>query len=79
MAYLYAIVKRGGNVGITVTPHEYANGKYHVARRKEDMPIEVDYAEIPDYVRRGYGVRMGAEGHPPGLFMPESIRGLSKI
>lgn len=57
------------------------NGKYHVAKRKEDTPVEVDYAAIPSYVERGYGVRMGNadENHPPGLFMPKSIMGLSKV
>lgn len=78
MVYLYGIVKRGKNAGITVTPHRYANGKYKVAKRKEDTPIEVDFREIADYIRQGYGVRMGntSESHPPGLFMPPSIVGL---
>ena len=72
------MVKRGKHAGITVTPHRYANGKYHVAKRKEDAPIEVDYGDIAAYVQRDYGVRMGNEdeNHPPGLFMPRSILGL---
>lgn len=74
---LYAIVQRGQNSGIRVEPHKYADGKYHVARKKEDRPIKVDFEEIESYIRRDYGVRMGNRlmRHPPGLFMPKSIRG----
>jgi hypothetical protein len=32
---LYAIVQRGQNRGTRFTPHRYADGKYHVARKKE--------------------------------------------
>jgi hypothetical protein len=72
-----AIVQRGQNHGIPVTPHKYANGKYRVARKKEDRAIEVDYDEIEAHIRRGYGVRMSnkLKKHPPGLFMPKSIEG----
>jgi hypothetical protein len=74
---LYAIVRRGDNSGIVVKPHRYADGTYHVAKKKEDTPIKVKLDEIVLYVRRGYGVRMGnkQKKHPPGLFMPESIDG----
>jgi hypothetical protein len=76
-SYLYAIVQRGQDSGIRVEPHKYADGKYHVSRKKEDPPIKVDLDEIESYIRRGYGVRMGnrLKRHPPGLFMPESIYG----
>jgi hypothetical protein len=76
-AKLYAIVQRGQNFGISVEPHLYADGKYHVARRKEDHPVKVDLGEIESYIRRGYGVRMGnrLKKHSPGLFMPKSIYG----
>ena len=72
-----AIVQRGQNRGIRVTPHKYSNGKYHVARKKEDLPIEVDYDEIESYLKRGYGVRMSnkLKQHRPGLFIPASIDG----
>ena len=72
-----AIVQRGQNRGIRVTPHKYANGKYHVAKKKEDLPIEVDYGEIKSYLAKGYGVRMSnkLKKHPPGLFMSASIDG----
>jgi len=74
---LYAIVQRGQNRGTRFTPHRYADGKYHVARKKEATPIKVDFDEIESYIRRGYGVRKGnkLERHPPGLFMPKSICG----
>ena len=74
---LYAIVQRGKNAGIRVTPHKYRDGKYHVAREKEDSPVRVDADEVKSYIRRGYGLRMGNRlaGHPPGLFMPQSIYG----
>jgi hypothetical protein len=76
-ANLYAIVQRGQNSGICVEPHMYADGKYHVARRKEDRPVRVDLGEIKSYIRRDYGARMGnrLKRHPPGLFMPKSIYG----
>ena len=72
---LYAIVKRGKNEGIRVEPTCYLDGKYRVAKRKEGPWIPVDLHELPSYVRRGYGIRMGnkQERHPAGLFMPPSI------
>jgi hypothetical protein len=77
MRRLYAIVDRGQNKGTRVEPHKYRNGKYKVARRKEDRPIQVEFVEIESYIKRGYGVRMGnkLKRHPPGLFMPKSIQG----
>jgi hypothetical protein len=74
---LYAIVRRGHNRGIRVTPHKYADGTYHVARKKEDPPKKVRLEEIVSWLRIGYGLRMSnrLERHPPGLFMPESIDG----
>ena len=77
MPHLYAIVQRGQNKGIQVKPHKYLNWKYHVARKKEDRPIEVDLDEIETYIKRGYGVRMSnrLQRHSPGLFMPKSIHG----
>jgi hypothetical protein len=74
---LYAIVKRGKNKGIIVTPHEYENGKYRVARRKEDIPLEVDQHELEPSLGRGLGIRMSNKdaNHPPGLFRPKSILG----
>jgi hypothetical protein len=75
--FLSAIVKRGQNKGIRVTPHKYTDGTYHVARKKEEPPTKVALDEVVSYVRRGYGVRMGdrLKKHPPGLFMPKSIDG----
>jgi len=75
MPLLHAIVRRGQNVGIRVTPHKYANRKYKVAKRKEDRPTEVDLEEIESFIKQGYGLRMSnkREKHPPGLFMPDSI------
>jgi hypothetical protein len=72
---LYSIVKRGKNKGIEVEPNAYMNGKYHVAKSKDDTQIPVDKDELPSYVQRGYGIRMGNKhmNHPPGLFMPHSI------
>jgi hypothetical protein len=74
---LSAIVQRGQNRGIRVTPHKYTDGKYRVAKKKEDRPIKVDFDEIESYIRRGYGLRMSnrLKRHPPGLFMPKSIDG----
>jgi hypothetical protein len=74
---LYAFVKRGKNRGIIVTPHKYEDGKYRVARRKEDIHIAVDQNELKPAIARGLGIRMGNKqaGHSPGLFMPKSILG----
>jgi hypothetical protein len=71
---LYALVKRGKNQGIIVKPHKYEDGKYHVAKKKEDTPIAVNLDELESYIQRRYGVRMGNKllKHPPGLFMPKS-------
>jgi hypothetical protein len=76
MAEFYAIVWRGKDKGIEVTPHKYRNGLYQVKRRKRDRPTYVELHELAEYIEDGYGVRMGNrdERHPPGLFMPESIR-----
>jgi len=72
---LYAIVKRGNNTGIEVEPTRYRDGKYRVAKRKEGPWKMADLHELPSYVRRGYGIRMGnkKEKHSAGLFMPRSI------
>ena len=43
---LYAIVKRGQNKGIVVKPHKYEDGRYHVAKKKEDIPIPVNLDEL---------------------------------
>jgi hypothetical protein len=70
---LYAIVKRGQNKGIVVKPHKYEDGRYHVAKKKEDIPIPVNLDELDSYIGRGLGVRMGNKQlkPPPGLFMPK--------
>jgi hypothetical protein len=74
---LHSVVKRGQNKGIIVKPHKYEDGRYRVAKKKEDIPIHVSLDELESYVARGYGVRMGNKQmkHPPGLFMPNSILG----
>jgi hypothetical protein len=53
------------------------DGKYHVARKKEDRPIKVELDQIDSYIKQGYGVRMSnkLKEHRPGLFMPKSIDG----
>ena len=56
---LYAIVKRGQNKGIVVKPHKYGDGRYHVAKTKEDIPIPANLDELDSYIGRGFGVRMG--------------------
>ena len=56
---LYALVKRAKNQSIIVKPHKYEDGKYHVAKKKEDTPIAVNLDELESYIQRGYGVRMG--------------------
>ena len=79
MPNLYAIVEREQNTGIQVTPHKYSNGKYHVAKKKGDKPVEVNLNEIESFVKRGFGVRMSnnSKRHPPGLFRAMSIRGVT--
>ena len=79
MPQLYAIVRRGKNVGIRVEPHRYTNGKYRLAwnyeKRKEY--IESDLSGIEPLLRRGMRLWMSnpREGHPPGLVLPGSIHG----
>jgi hypothetical protein len=72
---LYSIVKRGKNTGIEVEPNVSMDGKYRVAKSKNDTPIPADKDELMSYVQRGYGIRMGNKhmNHLPGLFMPHSI------
>jgi len=58
---------------VSVSRHtKYADGKYRVAKKKEDRPIKVNFDEIESYIRRGYCLRMSnrLKRHPPGLFMP---------
>jgi hypothetical protein len=73
---LYAVVWRGKNFGIRLTPHKYKDGTYHVARKKGEY-IHVGFDEIIPRIRDGYGLRMSnpSEKHPPGLIMPQSIQG----
>jgi len=75
---LYAIVNRGSNAGIRLTPHLYKDSRFRVAKRKEGPYIAVDTEEaIPSYLREGYRLRMSnpKQGHSPSLIRPKSIRG----
>ena len=78
MPPLCAIVERGQNTGVQVTPHKFSNGKYLVAKRKGVKPVEVDPNEMESSSKRGIGARMSKhlKRHPPGGFRPTSIRGV---
>jgi hypothetical protein len=74
---LFAIVERGENKGIRVTPHKYKDGRYQIAKHRDGPYLRVSYDEIVSRIRQGYGVRMSnkQEQHRPGLFKPQSIQG----
>lgn len=78
-ARLYAVVQRGNHSGIVVRPHKYRNEKYRVARKKADLPIEVELVEIETYIQQGFGVYMSnkSKRYPAGLIRPRSILGRS--
>ena len=76
---LQATVKRGKAIGTKLTPHKHNDGCYVVSRTR----FEKDYirvpseADLPDWVAKGYRVRMSnplvPEHKAASLIAPTSI------
>jgi hypothetical protein len=76
MPTITASVRRGPERGSILEPHPYPGGKYVVSKtRFERDYLYVSKHEIPDYVRRGYSVRMSdpISHRSPRLISPGSI------
>ena len=78
MKKIIAICKRGNNKGMVLTPHRYEGGFFVVTRGRHssDPRQEIfDEQELPDWVAKGYGIRMSSETprHSPSTFMAESL------
>lgn len=79
MKKLKALVKRGNAIGITLTPHRHTDGMFVVSMTR----FEKDYirvpteAELPDWIAKGYRVRMSnpsvSSHKSPSLIAPSSI------
>ena len=80
MKRLEATVKRGTAIGTVLRPHRHANGTYVVSmtRFQKDYVYVAAEADLPDWVSRGFSVRMSNLGVPnhrsPSLIAPASIR-----
>lgn len=79
MKKLQATVKRGQSIGTILTPHRHSDGKYVVSmtRFENDYIRVASEAELPDWLAKGYRVRMSnplVENHKsPSLIAPASI------
>lgn len=79
MKKLQATVKRGKAVGTILTPHRHLDGMYVVSKTR----FEKDYirvaseAELPDWLAKGYRVRMSnslvTNHKSPSLISPASV------
>jgi len=78
MSKLTYAVKRGKNIGITLTPHWYTEGGGHFLAHKTNSRNDPEgkrvrtEAELIGLVRLGYNVRMSnmAKGHAPSTVKP---------
>jgi hypothetical protein len=70
-------VGRGKNQGTTLTPTKQQNGNYVVSksRYQSDQVYVATIREVHEYLKKGYGVRMGNAKHKiaPSLIKLESI------
>lgn len=76
MKKIRCVVRRGRAVGTVLTPHRYQDGHYVVShtRFKADQIEVFEEATLPDWVSKGYSVRMSGEASPsPSLIAPASI------
>ncbi len=79
MKKLFSVVNRGYSAGTLLTPHLYDDGCFIVSftRFEKDYVRAKDERELPDWVAKGYSVRMSnpsAKAHrSPSLISPDSI------
>jgi hypothetical protein len=70
-------VSRGVQQGKILTPHKYKDGNYVVSktRYKSDQIKVPSLQGVHDYLKKGYGVRMGNTDFKisPSLIKPDSI------
>ncbi|MDO4937761.1 MAG: hypothetical protein Q4E62_07585 [Sutterellaceae bacterium] len=69
------VPSRGKAEGVIFQPQLTKSGEYVVSktRFKEDYIYVTSYDEIIDYVKKGYGIRMGAEGFPASLVASATV------
>lgn len=76
MNRINAIVSRGKNRGVALSPHRYSGGHYLVGKdgNTTDCTKKVlTQSELIHWIQLGYGVRMSAPGIPPSLISPVSL------
>jgi hypothetical protein len=79
MKNLTTTVLRGQAVGTKLKPHRHKDGSYVVSKTRyaKDYVRVTNEAELPDWVARGFSVRMSnldVENHrSPSLIAPASI------
>ena len=79
MKKLRATVKRGKAIGTILTPHRHSDGTYVVSmtRFEKDYIRVASEADLPDWIAKGYRVRMSNSSVPnhksPSLIAPASI------
>lgn len=80
MQKLTYTVTRGNAAGTVLTPHVHADGQFVVSktRFKEDYIRINQESELPEWLAKGYSIRMSdpdSPNYPPSLVSPKSIRG----
>jgi len=79
MKKLRYVVKRGRSVGTILTPHLHEDNHFVVSltRYEKDYQRVKDEKDLPEWVRKGYSVRMSnpsVKSHrSPSLITPGSI------
>lgn len=79
MKQFRAIVKRGTAAGTVLRPHRHADGNFVVSmtRLERDCIRVADETALPEWIARGYRVRMSNPAVPthrsPSLIAPGSI------
>ena len=84
MSRLQYRVARGDAEGTILTPHAYSDGSFVVSktRFKADEIRERNEAKLPEWVEKGYGIRMsnpkGATSKAPSLITARSLLAQAK-
>jgi hypothetical protein len=75
MALTYT-VRWGGDKGTVLKPHLYRNKGFRAFESKFGPQVHVrTEAELIPFLRKGWLIRMSANGHPPSGIKPESVNG----
>jgi hypothetical protein len=77
MKKITAISSRGTTRGTLLSPHLYTQRHYVVAKGGNTLDCikkVLRLEDLPQWVARGYGIRMSGKGVAPSLICPASLR-----